>query len=194
MQLFREVSAFSNYNSTIAYSNAEDSQDSLSGRVLVLNQSYEPLMICSPKRALVLLFLYKAELIKKVKGRKVRSVNSTFDFPSVIKLNEYKHIPYKRVELSRKNILRRDNGTCQYCGTKAGPLTIDHILPRSRGGEDSWENLVTACFSCNNKKGNRTPKEARMPLINIPSKPHYVIYLNQKLGRIEEEWRPFVFC
>lgn len=151
-------------------------------------------MICSPKRALVLLFLYKAELIKKVKGRKVRSVNSTFDFPSVIKLNEYKHIPYKRVELSRKNILRRDNGTCQYCGTKAGPLTIDHILPRSRGGEDSWENLVTACFSCNNKKGNRTPKEARMPLINIPSKPHYVIYLNQKLGRIEEEWRPFVFC
>ena len=106
----------------------------LSGRVLVLNQSYEPLSICTPKRAITLLYLFKAELIEKAQNKLIHSVSKTLDFPSVIKLNKYQRIPYREVELSKKNIFRRDSERCQYCGTNKGLLTIDHIIPKSRGG------------------------------------------------------------
>lgn len=120
-------------------------------------------------------------------------MNKSYAFPSVIKLCEYQRIPFRAVELSKKNILRRDGGKCQYCGTTKGILTIDHVIPKSRGGEASWENLTTACFNCNNKKGNKTPIEAKMPLLSSPHKPNYVLYLNQKIGKIEMEWEPFLF-
>ena len=123
----------------------------------------------------------------------IHSVSKTLDFPSVIKLNKYQRIPYREVELSKKNIFRRDSERCQYCGTNKGLLTIDHIIPKSRGGASTWSNLTTACFECNNKKSNMTPEEANMSLISKPHKPNYVLYLNQKIGRIEKEWKPFLF-
>lgn len=132
-------------------------------------------------------------MIEKAHNKFIRSVNKKYELPSVIKLCEYQRIPYREVELSKKNVFRRDNSKCQYCGTTSRLLTIDHILPKSRGGDSSWENLTTACFDCNNKKGNKTPKEANMPLITNPHKPNYVLYLNQKIGKIEIEWQPFLF-
>ncbi|MER3329792.1 MAG: HNH endonuclease [Candidatus Kapaibacterium sp.] len=149
--------------------------------------------ICTPKRAITLLFLYKAELIVRAHNKFIHTVNKTFELPSVIKLCEYQRIPYRDVELSKKNIFRRDGGKCQYCGSAKGILTIDHIMPKSRGGESSWENLTTACFNCNNKKSNKTPFEAKMPLLSKPHKPNYVLYLNQKIGNVKDEWQQFLF-
>lgn len=102
-------------------------------------------------------------------------------------------MPYKKIELTRRNILRRDANKCQYCGKKATDMTIDHVVPRSRGGRDSWENLVTACVNCNNHKGNKTPEEANMPLMVQPKKPHHIMFLKQFIGRLEDNWRPFLF-
>lgn len=95
--------------------------------------------------------------------------------------------------LTRKNILRRDKHVCAYCGRGDLPLTIDHIIPKSMGGEDSWENLITACLPCNNKKGNRTPQQANMILRTKPYKPSYVIFLVNSLNKIDENWKTFLF-
>jgi len=164
----------------------------LEGKVLVLNQSYEPVSVCSPKKAIILLFMMKAELVAPRENYYFRSVNQTFQLPSVIKLTRYIRIPFKQVELSRKNVMRRDGLSCQYCGNRT-TLTIDHIVPRSRGGADTWENLVTACVACNNKKGNRTPEEAKMPLLSKPKKPSHIVYLKQYIGKFDESWKPFLF-
>jgi 5-methylcytosine-specific restriction endonuclease McrA len=166
---------------------------SLSGKVLILNQSYEPVGICSPKKALVLLILSKAEMVAERKNRVVRTVNKTFPFPSVIKLNSYVRVPFKKVELSRKNILRRDGHQCQYCGKTGQDMTIDHIIPKSKGGQETWENLVTACNRCNNRKGNTTPEDAGLVLISKPRKPNHIIFMKQFVGRFEDSWRPYLF-
>jgi len=165
-----------------------------SGRVLVLNQSYEPISICSVKKALTLLLLEKAQLVESRNGSVVRSVRAVYPFPSVIRLQTYIRVPYKKIELSRRNILRRDGFACQYCGTRSVPLTIDHVIPRSRGGTDSWENLVTACIPCNNRKGNRTPEEAGMRLRTQPRKPNHIVFLRNFMGTVEAEWRPYLFA
>jgi len=123
----------------------------------------------------------------------IRSLTQRIPQPSVIKLSNYIKIPFKSIELSRKNILRRDDHRCQYCGKKTTDLTIDHIIPKSRGGGDTWENLVTACVRCNNRKGNRTPEEAEMKLLSKPRKPNHILYLKQTVGTIEENWKPFLF-
>lgn len=160
---------------------------------MILNQSYEPLTTCSARKALVLLFLTKADLIEARKDKLVHTVSQTFPYPSVIKLANYKRIPYRQIEISRKNIFKRDNNCCQYCGTHTTALTIDHVLPKSRGGGDTWENLVTACFRCNNAKGNLTPSEAGMKLLTQPSRPSYVMFLNKTIGSQEETWRQFMY-
>jgi len=165
----------------------------LNGRVLVLNQSYEPISVCSPRKAISLLYMLKADMVIFNDSKNIRTINHNYEFPSVIKLSRYIRIPFRSVEISRKNILRRDNNTCQYCGSK-NSLTIDHIIPKSRHGGDSWENLVTACVTCNNKKGNRTPFEAKMILRTTPQKPNYIVFLKNYLGRIEDEWKPFLYC
>ncbi len=127
-------------------------------------------------------------------GLLVHSVSKKLPLPSIIRLSKYIRIPYKKIELSRKNILRRDGYRCQYCGTTAGNLTVDHIVPKSRGGNDSWENLVTACVSCNNKKGNRTPDEAGMKLIAKPRKPNHIIFIKNFVGSlIDNQWKPYLF-
>jgi len=166
---------------------------SLNTRVLVLNQSYEPVSICTTKKALLLVVLAKAEIIEERPEHAVRTVRTTFPFPSVIRLSAYIRIPYKKIDLSRKNVLRRDNHRCQYCGTSSPPLTVDHVIPRSRGGMDQWENLVCACLSCNNRKRNRTPDEASMRLLSTPKRPHPVAFLKQFIGKADDRWRPYLF-
>lgn len=168
-------------------------QPSLGSKVLVLNQSYEPISICSTKKALLLLFLFKADVVEVHESRLLRSVRESYPCPSVIRLCAYLRVPYRKIELSRKNILRRDGFKCQYCGTTAPTLTVDHIIPRSRGGSDQWDNLTTACVSCNNRKGNRTPDEANMKLLTPAKKPHHVMFLKHYVGKVDETWRPYLF-
>ncbi len=161
-------------------------------KVLVLNQNYEPFTICSAKRAIVLLYLHKVQLVEKYDGF-VRSVNTRMPLPSVVRLNRYIRKPFREINLNRKNILRRDRHICQYCGKNSKPMTVDHIIPKSYGGDDSWENLVTACLACNNRKADRTPEEANMKLIRKPVKPGYLFYLQSLIRRPHHTWRPYLF-
>ncbi len=138
------------------------------GKVLVLNASYEPLNITTWRRATVLMLKGKAESLEEDANHNIRHDKK---LPTVIRLRYFIKIPYRELALTRKNLLQRDDNCCQYCGTKGDKLSIDHVIPRSRGGLDSWENVTTACLSCNITKGNRTPQEANMPLKNTPHKP-----------------------
>ena len=165
----------------------------LNGKVLILNGNYEPLAISNVQKAIILLYLGKAEMVCTAGDRTVRSAQSAMPFPSVIRLSSFARVPFKKVILSRKNILRRDGHRCQYCGSASISLTVDHIMPRSRGGEDSWENLVSACLRCNNRKGSHTPDEAHMPLLKRPIRPNHVIFLRQYAGKIGKDWEPYLY-
>ncbi len=161
-------------------------------KVLVLNASYEPLNITSWRRAVVLLLKGKAEQLEHNDNL---SIYQGFPLPSVIRLRQYVSVPYKEIPLTRRNILERDHHTCQYCNYRGEQLTLDHVIPRSRGGGDSWENLVTACVRCNVKKGNRTPKEAGMNLRSQPRKPYSSLHfelLKHTRGNLNHEWRKYV--
>lgn len=160
-------------------------------KVLVLNQDYQALSICSAERAFVLVYLRKAELIHASSRQAIHTVTQSYLLPTIIRLFNYVRVPYKKVGLSRGNIFRRDDNRCQYCGIPQN-LTLDHVMPRSRGGKDSWENLVTACQACNTRKGDMTPEEADMPLLRKPFRPSYIMYLRDFSGKVEEEWRPFL--
>lgn len=182
------------YNNEAPSTNLENKDNlSASGKVLVLNQSYEPISICSARKAIVLLLLNKAELIYQRDNRFFRSVSTKLPLPSIIKLSRYIRVPFNNIEPSRRNVLRRDDHKCQYCGKKSLELTIDHIIPRSRGGADTWENLTTACIRCNNRKGNRTPEEANMPILSKPKKPNHIMFLRQAVSKIDDKWKPFLF-
>ena len=160
--------------------------------VLVLNQDYQAIGICSVERAFVLVLLKKAELLSDNPKRLLKSIQSDFRFPSIIRLYRYINIPYKRVNLSRHNIFKRDRNRCVYCGSKDA-LTIDHVLPKSMGGRDSWENLVTACQKCNAKKGNMTPEEAGMDMRHQPFRPSFVMFLSNFAGEVREDWKPYLY-
>ena len=160
--------------------------------VLVLNKDYQPLSVCSVQRSVKLLFLEKAELLHDDPERQLRTVNDEYSYPSVIRLHNYIRLPYTRIVLSRRNIMKRDNYTCQYCGAKSD-LTLDHVLPRSRNGKDTWENLVTACNKCNVDKGNRTPDEAKMPLKIKPYRPIHITFFQNLLGGVQENWKPYLY-
>jgi 5-methylcytosine-specific restriction endonuclease McrA len=164
----------------------------LNQHVLVLNKNYEPLSICSAKRAIVMVFLGKAEIVEK-DSREVRTVSRSYPLPSVVRLYMYIAIPRKKILLTRKNIIKRDAYRCQYCGTKHNPLTLDHVIPKNRGGEDTWENLVCACARCNNKKGQRTPDEAGMPLSRQPRRPNYLMFISHFVGIADQRWRRYLF-
>lgn len=164
---------------------------SLKRNVLVLNQDYSPLTVCSVERAFLLVFLNKAELLSPVPDVYLHTVTATYPVPSVIKISRYISVPYKGVVLSRQNIFRRDNHECQYCGTNRD-LTLDHLVPRSKGGTSNWRNLVTACKHCNAKKGDYTPEEAGMRLRRAPFKPTYIMFLKTSNGHVFEEWRPYL--
>lgn len=160
---------------------------------MVLNQSYEPLTICTIKKAVLLIFLGKAEIVHKDEKKSIRTVRMNFPWPSVIRISKFIKVPYKKVILSRKNILRRDNYKCAYCGRSDLMLTVDHIIPKAKGGNDSWENLITACTRCNNIKGDRTPDEANMKLLTRPYKPSHVIFIKNIVSKIDEKWKPYLY-
>ncbi len=160
---------------------------------MVLNQNYEPATVCNVQKAVILLYLQKAELIEAFETKAVRSVYSAMPYPSIVRLAQYVPIPFKKIILSRKNILRRDGHRCQYCGRSDAVLTVDHVFPRARGGEETWENLVCACVHCNNKKGDRTPEEAKMRLDRKPLRPNHVTFLRHYMGSFDDRWKPYLF-
>ncbi|MGE5860695.1 MAG: HNH endonuclease [Ignavibacteria bacterium] len=139
------------------------------------------------------MFLGKAQLVLDDKRKLIHTVSAAYPWPSVIKLNFYVNVPYKKVVLSRKNILRRDSYKCGYCGRSDLPLTIDHIVPRAKGGNDSWENLIAACTLCNNRKGDKTPEEAEMSLRNKPFKPSHIMFIKNVVGKLDETWKPYLY-
>ena len=137
-------------------------------QVLVLNASFEPLNITTWQRATVLILKGKAESLEEDSSHLIRN---DISLPTVIRLKCFIKVPYRELALNRKNLIQRDNFCCQYCGYKGEKLSIDHVIPRSRGGKDIWENVITACISCNIRKGGNTPKESNMTLKKKPHKP-----------------------
>jgi HNH endonuclease len=160
-------------------------------KVLILNQDYRALTVCSVQKAFILIYLNKAEMVAEYQGLQLSTISSTYPMPSIIRLHRYVNLPYRGVMLSRQNIFRRDGNRCQYCGTSQD-LTLDHVMPRSRGGKSTWDNLVTACKSCNSKKGDYTPDEAKMPLARPPFKPSFLMFLRDFSGHIDENWKPYL--
>ena len=161
-------------------------------KVLVLNQDYQAIGICSAERAFILVYLEKAELLKEHPTLRLRTPTSSYGYPSIIRLRRFISLPYKKVQLSRLNIFRRDNHRCLYCDSHKD-LTIDHVIPKSMGGRETWENLASACQMCNSKKGNRTPEEAQMPLRYMPFRPSFVMFLTNFSGTIMEDWKPYLY-
>ncbi len=164
---------------------------SIGAPVLVLNQNYQPLNVCTVRRAIVLLDVGKAELLEDGRGQ-VRTTVAAFPIPSVIRLMYLIRRPMLRRRLSRREVFLRDNYTCLYCGRETRQLTLDHVMPRYRGGAHTWENVVSACIACNHRKAGRTPQEAGMQLPReiLPPKPNpYAIFAH---GPIRDEWIKFV--
>jgi 5-methylcytosine-specific restriction endonuclease McrA len=164
------------------------------GDVLVLNATYEPLNVVSVKRAVVLLLKEKAELVEAAEA-KLRSESLAVPVPLVIRLMYFVKIP-RRISLpvTRRGILSRDHYTCQYCGVTPPrkELTIDHVLPRSRGGKTTWENVVAACQKCNGRKGSRTPDEAHMKLCAKPERPRYLAVAALNSTEIKAAWGKYI--
>jgi len=160
--------------------------------VLVINANYEPLNVCSARRALGLLLTGRAEMVANGRGY-VHTVRLTIPRPSVIRLDRMVRRPRPKVRLTKRELFRRDNYTCQYCGQRLTRLTIDHVVPRHRGGEHVWSNLVTACPACNLRKGGRTLGEAHMALHRTPWEPVATTsYLFGPMLESNQEWRPFL--
>jgi 5-methylcytosine-specific restriction endonuclease McrA len=164
--------------------------------VLVLNATFEPINVTAVRRALVLMLKGVAQA-EETNHAEVHSTHNAIQVPSVIRLLTYRHIPQQSRALSRKNILLRDRNTCQFCGRAfpASELTLDHVLPRSRGGRSSWENLVACCYTCNNRKGDRTPEEAGLKLARRPRP--FTLHTSRQLMRLigprDEKWRKYLF-
>ncbi|MBV6645680.1 MAG: HNH endonuclease [Cyclobacteriaceae bacterium] len=163
----------------------------MTSSVLVLNQDYSPLSLCSAERAFLLIYLRKAELINEVDELSLRSVSKSYPFPSVIRIFSYINIPYRGVVLSRHNVFKRDMNECQYCGSRQN-LTLDHLIPKSKGGKSSWMNLVTACKPCNSKKGDFTPEEVGLKLRRKPKKPSYLTFLRNLNGNARQDWLQYL--
>jgi len=165
------------------------------GSVLVLNASYEPLSVVSVRRAVVLLLKEKAQIVEATEAH-IRAQNWSIPHPLVIRLVYFVRIPHRlSLPLTRRTLLARDGFTCQYCGCQKdrSELTLDHVIPRSRGGQSTWDNLVVACRRCNQRKGNRTPQEASMPLFSVPAKPLYVALAVLGDRHQHEVWRKYVY-
>jgi 5-methylcytosine-specific restriction endonuclease McrA len=164
------------------------------GPVLLLSSSYEPLRVISWQNAVCMFFLGKVEIIEEY-DQDIRSVSIAIKAPAVVRLVKFFKIGRRSPPLSRANILARDNFQCQYCSKELSSKesTLDHVLPKSRGGKTTWENIVCACASCNRKKGGHTPKEANMKLLKPPVKPDWLPVLNIRLhGKIHPSWFNFL--
>ena len=161
-------------------------------QVLVLNASYEPLNVCSVRRAHVLVFKGKAEVIEEL-GRPLHSATGSFPWPHVIRLVNYVRVPrtVKR-KISRRALFARDGWQCDYCGDRSGRLTLDHVVPRSRGGDSVWENVVTSCAPCNLRKGNRSLEEAQMTLPTPPRAPAPVLFIKLSTPKVPSTWERYL--
>jgi 5-methylcytosine-specific restriction endonuclease McrA len=164
-----------------------------SGRVLVLNATYEPINVCTVRRATVLVLKSKAEVVERGLGA-LRSERLALDRPVVIRLVTYVKVPrdVHRRKITRKAVLARDSWTCQYCGSGKPGLTVDHVIPRSRGGQSVWENIVAACAACNRRKGNRLPKEAGMHPRHRPRPPGPLVFIRISSPRIPDTWERYL--
>ena len=167
-------------------------------QTLLLNATYEPLRVIHWKRAICLVWQNKVEVLE-VHDQELRSVSARFKLPAVMRLVKMVKVEVGRhgVKFSRVNIFIRDNYHCQYCGKafRTEDLTFDHVIPISRGGKKCWENIVTACWRCNNKKSGRTPREAKLKLLRPPKKPSWRPYtaLAAGLKNAPEVWRDYLY-
>jgi 5-methylcytosine-specific restriction endonuclease McrA len=164
--------------------------------VLVLSPAYEPIRTVSIKRAVILLLQEKAELVEATE-QTLRAQGLALPQPLVIRLVRFVRVNRaRRLPCSRRLVLTRDRDTCQYCGAQPGRarLTIDHVIPKTQGGQTAWDNVVAACEGCNHRKGGRTPEQARMPLRSTPRQPQYAALV--LLGDLERkpEWRKYVYA
>lgn len=165
-------------------------------RVLLLSRNFEPISVVNWRKAMRMLFLEKAEVIEE-SDLKIKSANMEHNIPSIMRLL----IPFKKkksiIKFSKNNLFARDNYRCQYCGKKGDHkgLTYDHVVPKSRGGKTTWENIVTACSDCNGLKANKTPEEAGMTIKTKPTKPNWIPLFSVALGRqnIPTSWRQFCY-
>ena len=157
----------------------------------MLNASYEPLNVCSVRRAHVLVFKGKAEVIEDLQ-QPLRSATDTYPWPHVIRLLHFVRVPraVKR-KISRKALFARDGYMCVYCGS-TGKLTLDHVVPRSRGGDSIWEKVVTSCAPCNLRKGNRTPEEVQMRMLITPRPPSPALFVTLSAPRVPDRWQPYL--
>lgn len=158
-------------------------------KVLVLDNSYMPKGVIDVERAITLVVTNKASIVNDVSDKKIRTINKEFLFPDIIKLNRFIKGSYKRVPPSKNNIFIRDEYSCVYCGKRNIDLTLDHVIPVSKGGKNTWDNLVTACKSCNSKKGDRTPEEAEMTMIREIIKPNIFLIIK---GYRRDSWNNYV--
>lgn len=169
-----------------------DAVSKLNQPVLILNVNYEPLHVCNTKRALALIWSGKAEILINSRGT-IRSASRVFDMPSVIKLGYMVKRPRLQINLTKREILRRDDHTCQYCSRRSYILTVDHVVPRRLGGRHVWTNVVAACPTCNRRKGGRTPEKANMHLQRQPFEPNPTAYY--RFGHhlnTHQEWEQFI--
>jgi 5-methylcytosine-specific restriction endonuclease McrA len=164
-----------------------------SARVLVLNATFEPINVCTVRRAAVLVLKAKAEVLQRADAQ-LRSERMVMERPTVIRLVTYVRIPRDahRRKITRKAVLARDSWTCQYCGTRKPGLTVDHVIPRSRGGKSVWENIVASCASCNRRKGNRLPREIKMHPRSRPSAPGPTVFIRIASPTIPSAWRQYL--
>jgi len=165
------------------------------GRVLVLNASYEPINVCTMRRAAVLVLKERAEVIEKRDGV-LHSERLELERPCVIRLVRYVRVPrdVHRRKITRRAVLARDSYTCQYCGRESVGLTVDHVIPRSRGGSSHWDNIVAACAPCNRKKGSRLPTEAAMPLRTSPKPPGPTVFIRIASPRVPDAWEQYLLA
>lgn len=162
--------------------------------VLLLNNNYEPLNVCTMLRAVTLVTVGKAEVLHH-NGHMIRTGSGELRAPSVLRLRYHIKRPLPELRLSKHSVLARDHYTCQYCGTSSRDLTLDHVIPRWRGGTHTWDNVVACCRKCNLKKGDKTPAQARMTLRREPRRPKYVPFIslpNYVRAREREEWMQYL--
>jgi 5-methylcytosine-specific restriction endonuclease McrA len=162
-------------------------------RVLVLNASYEPINVCTVRRAAVLVLKEKAEVLE-ASAAALHSERMTMQRPAVIRLVTYVRIPRDahRRKITRKAVLARDSWTCQYCGSRKPGLTVDHVIPRSRGGKSIWENIVASCAACNRRKGNRLPREIAMHPRTLPAPPGPTVFIRIASPNIPSAWMQYL--
>ena len=160
--------------------------------MLVLNATYEPINVCTVRRAVVLLLKEKAEILERADWE-LHSATRSMSRPVVIRLVAYVRIPRDthRRKITRRAVFARDNWTCQYCGARSN-LTVDHVIPRSKGGGSSWDNIVASCAPCNRRKGNALPRQVGMRLLKQPRTPNPTVFIHVASPTIPVAWQQYL--